>query len=63
MSKDDPNDLNYYHNRGEQDRAEGNSYKPPNDFLGGLLNQEYQDDQHAAYEAGWDNAVKQEKDD
>jgi hypothetical protein len=56
MSKDDSNDLKYYHDKGEQDRAEGNTYTPPNGFLGGLINMQYEDD---AYETGWDNADKQ----
>jgi hypothetical protein len=63
MSKDDPNNINYYHNKGEQDRAEGNGYNPPNGFLGGVFNLQYEDDQRAAYEAGWDNADEQAHDD
>ena len=59
MSKEDPNDINYYHNKGEKDCSEGKHYNPPNNLLGGGLNTKTQTEQKIAYSKGWDNSGKQ----
>ena len=63
MSKDDSNDLEYSHDKGGQDRAEGNAYTPSHGFLGGLLSIKYEDERRDAHEAGCDIADNQDRDD
>jgi hypothetical protein len=61
MSKDDPNNLGHYHDKGEQDYAEDKGNNPPNrqpDFL----QLEHERDQNRAYREGRENAAKQDKD-
>lgn len=57
----------HYHNKGEQDAAEGKGYKPPH---GGILDDlitwskgemEWHREEREAYEKGWDNAKIQKR--
>lgn len=61
MSKQDPNNLHHYHNKGQEDYAKGD-YDPPNDTIIHFFDtREYEQDQRDAYRAGWENAKDQDK--
>ncbi len=61
MSKEDPNDLQHYHDKGEQDRAHGEGYNPPNSGWPYQIDiRPHEQDQRDAYNQGWENADKQD---
>lgn len=60
MSKNDPDKLNYYHNKGQQDYSEGKQDVPHSGLLS-ILNNSKQEAQAGAYRDGWRNARKDSK--
>jgi hypothetical protein len=56
MSKEDPNNLNAYHNQGQEDASEGKFDPPNNTVLHEFISQEHERDQKAAYITGYKNA-------
>lgn len=49
------------HNRGQEDRASGRDFNPPNDFLGGVLNSDAANEMRNQYIDGWENAKSQKE--
>jgi len=58
MSKNDPNNIKAYHNKGQSDKAEKKGYNTPNNAVGGALNLKHETAQNVAYNKGFKNATK-----
>lgn len=58
----DPGERERHHNDGQEDRASGKDYNPPNDFLGGVFNSDAGKEMRDSYIDGWENAKSQEDD-
>jgi hypothetical protein len=52
---------NYYHIKGQKDRAGKKGYREPNSFLGGAFNTKKETGENKAYKDGWRNANKTPK--